>query len=56
MVLRCGCNEAAVESTKDMQATKGRASYVGERSIDMLIQGRLHGYLFTTMLMAGVLS
>lgn len=49
--------EAAVESTKDMQATKGRASYVGERSIGYVDPGAASsGYLFTTMLMAGVLS
>ena len=49
--------EAAVESTKDMQATKGRASYVGERSIGHVDPGAASsGYLFTTMLMAGVLS
>lgn len=41
----------AVASTKPMIATKGRASYVGERSIGHLDPGSVSsGYLFTTML------
>ncbi|QFP79039.1 dihydroxyacetone kinase subunit DhaL [Latilactobacillus graminis] len=49
--------ETAVMATKDMQATKGRASYVGERSIGHIDPGAASsGYLFTTMLMAGVVS
>lgn len=41
----------AVLSTKDMLATKGRASYLGERSVGHLDPGSVSsGYLFTSML------
>ena len=44
-----------VEATKDIQATKGRASYVGERSIGHLDPGSYSsGLLFEAMLEAGV--
>lgn len=47
--------EMAVESTKEMKATKGRASYLGERSIGHLDPGAVSsGYLFETMIEAGV--
>lgn len=43
--------DIAVESTKSMIATKGRASYLGERSIGHLDPGSVSsGYLFTSML------
>lgn len=45
--------EEAVEATKDMQAKKGRASYLGERSIDHLDPGAVSsGYLFNSLLKA----
>lgn len=45
----------AVEHTKEIKATKGRASYLGERSIGHLDPGAVSsGYLFETMLEAGV--
>lgn len=45
--------EAAVESTKDMVAKKGRASYLGERSIGHLDPGAVSsGYLFEALLEA----
>lgn len=41
--------EEAVEATKDMQAKKGRASYLGERSIGHLDPGAVSsGYLFNS--------
>jgi len=41
----------AVEATKPMQATKGRASYLGDRSIGHLDPGAVSsGELFTTLL------
>lgn len=41
----------AIASTKDMQARKGRASYLGERSIGHLDPGAVSsGYLFTALL------
>ncbi|WP_057895781.1 dihydroxyacetone kinase subunit DhaL [Liquorilactobacillus oeni] len=44
----------AVESTKDMEARKGRASYLGERSIGHLDPGAMSsGYLFETFIDAG---
>lgn len=47
---------AAVESTKDMVAKKGRASYLGERSVGHLDPGAVSsGYLFTALLEAGVM-
>ncbi|WP_407390598.1 dihydroxyacetone kinase subunit DhaL [Carnobacterium jeotgali] len=47
--------EEAVEKTKDMKATKGRASYLGERSIGHIDPGAMSSsYLFKTMVEAGV--
>ena len=47
--------EAIGESTKDIQARKGRASYLGERSIGHLDPGTISsGFLFEGMLEAGV--
>lgn len=46
----------AVEATKDMRATKGRASYVGERSIGHIDPGaQSSGYLFESLLEAEVI-
>ncbi|WP_334115724.1 dihydroxyacetone kinase subunit DhaL [Ligilactobacillus sp.] len=43
--------EAAVESTRDMVAKKGRASYLGERSVGHLDPGAVSsGYLFEALL------
>lgn len=43
--------DKSVESTKDMQAKKGRASYLGERSIGHLDPGSVSsGYLFNSLL------
>lgn len=45
----------AVQSTKDILATKGRASYVGERSIGHIDPGSFSsGLLFEAMLEAGL--
>lgn len=45
--------EAAVESTKDMVAKKGRASYLGERSVGHLDPGAVSsGYLFEALIEA----
>ena len=45
--------QEAVESTKPMQAKRGRASYLGERSIGHLDPGSVSsGYLFTALLEA----
>ena len=45
--------EAAVESNKDMVAKKGRASYLGERSVGHLDPGAVSsGYLFEALLEA----
>ncbi|MGX7417228.1 dihydroxyacetone kinase subunit DhaL [Carnobacterium gallinarum] len=47
--------EVAVNHTKEMKATKGRASYLGDRSIGHLDPGAVSsGYLFETMIEAGV--
>ena len=47
--------EETVEKTKDMKATKGRASYLGERSIGHADPGAMSSsYLFKTMMEAGV--
>ncbi|MEG0553650.1 MAG: dihydroxyacetone kinase subunit DhaL [Carnobacterium sp.] len=47
--------EETVEKTKDMKATKGRASYLGERSIGHIDPGAMSSsYLFKTMVEAGV--
>lgn len=43
------------EVTKEMKATKGRASYLGERSIGHIDPGAMSSsYLFETMIEAGV--
>lgn len=47
--------EEAVLATKDIQATKGRASYVGERSVGHIDPGSFSsGLLFEAMLEAEV--
>lgn len=44
-------------NTKNMKATKGRASYLGDRSIGHIDPGAMSSaYLFKTMLEAGVLD
>lgn len=46
---------SVVEATRDLQATKGRASYVGERSIGHIDPGSASsGLLFETMLEVGL--
>lgn len=47
--------DQAVAATKDIQATKGRASYVGERSIGHIDPGSYSsGLLFSALLESGV--
>nr|SFZ87348.1 Phosphoenolpyruvate-dihydroxyacetone phosphotransferase, ADP-binding subunit DhaL [Loigolactobacillus rennini] len=47
--------DQAVQATKEMQATKGRASYVGEKSVGHLDPGAVSsGYLFKELLKTGV--
>lgn len=47
--------EENVQKTKDMKATKGRASYLGDRSIGHIDPGAMSSsYLFKTMIEAGV--
>lgn len=47
----------AVEQTKPLQATKGRASYYGERSIGHIDPGAASsGYLFESLVESGVLN
>ncbi|MGP6146103.1 dihydroxyacetone kinase subunit DhaL [Jeotgalibaca sp. A122] len=47
----------ALEKTKDIKATKGRASYLGDRSIGHLDPGAQSSvYLFEALLKAGVLD
>lgn len=47
----------ALQSTKDMKATKGRASYLGDRSIGHIDPGaQSSAYLFEALLEAGVLD
>lgn len=49
--------EQAVNSTKQMEAKKGRASYLGERSVGHLDPGAVSsGYLFESMLQTGVIK
>lgn len=49
--------DTALENTKEMKATKGRASYLGDRSIGHLDPGaQSSAYLFTALLEAGVLN
>lgn len=46
--------EEAVQATKDMEAKKGRASYLGERSVGHLDPGSVSsGYLFQALLEVG---
>lgn len=46
-----------LQDTKDMKATKGRASYLGDRSIGHIDPGaQSSAYLFEAMLEAGVLD
>ncbi|GER67943.1 dihydroxyacetone kinase subunit L [Weizmannia acidilactici] len=47
----------AVDGTKEMKATKGRASYLGERSVGHLDPGAVSsGYLFEALLEGGILD
>lgn len=47
--------ESAVEATKEITATKGRASYVGERSIGHIDPGAMSSmYFFQSLMEAGV--
>lgn len=47
--------DETLEKTKNMKATKGRASYLGERSIGHIDPGAMSSsYLFKTMIEAGV--
>ncbi len=47
----------AVKSTKDMKATKGRASYLGDRSIGHIDPGATSsGYFFETLLDSNILD
>ena len=49
--------EDSLAETKDMKATKGRASYLGDRSIGHIDPGaQSSAYLFETLLEAGVLD
>lgn len=49
--------EILVEQTKNIKATKGRASYVGERSIGHIDPGAMSSaYFFESMIEAGVFS
>ncbi len=49
--------ESYVDATKDIKATKGRASYLGERSIGHLDPGAVSSsYLFEAMLESGVID
>jgi dihydroxyacetone kinase, L subunit len=47
--------DQVVNATKDLLATKGRASYVGERSLGHIDPGSFSsGLLFTALLETGV--
>lgn len=47
--------DETLEKTKNMKATKGRASYLGDRSIGHIDPGAMSSsYLFKTMIAAGV--
>lgn len=49
--------QEAVNNTKDMKATKGRASYLGDRSIGHIDPGATSsGYFFETLLEANILE
>ncbi|GEQ32491.1 dihydroxyacetone kinase [Marinilactibacillus psychrotolerans] len=49
--------EDNLQKTKDMKATKGRASYLGDRSIGHIDPGaQSSAYLFESLLEAGVLN
>jgi dihydroxyacetone kinase-like protein len=49
--------DEALASTKEMKATKGRASYLGDRSIGHIDPGaQSSAYLFESLLEAGVLD
>lgn len=49
--------QEAAENTKDIIATKGRASYLGERSLNHIDPGAMSScYLFEAMIEAGVLD
>lgn len=49
--------DKAVEATKDLKATKGRASYVGERSVGYIDPGSYSsGLLFKALIEAEVLN
>lgn len=49
--------DESLQSTKDMKATKGRASYLGDRSIGHIDPGaQSSAYLFEALLEAGVLD
>ncbi len=49
--------ENLVEKTKDIKATKGRASYVGDRSIGHIDPGAMSSaYFFESLLEAGVVN
>ncbi|MDT2826872.1 MAG: dihydroxyacetone kinase subunit DhaL [Enterococcus viikkiensis] len=49
--------EILVEKTKDIKATKGRASYVGDRSIGHIDPGAMSSaYFFESLLEAGVVN
>ena len=49
--------QSFADATKDIKATKGRASYLGERSIGHIDPGsQSSAYLFETMIEAGVVE
>lgn len=49
--------QEAVNNTKDMKATKGRASYLGERSIGHIDPGATSsGYFFETLLESNIIE
>ncbi|WP_225744750.1 dihydroxyacetone kinase subunit DhaL [Marinilactibacillus sp. Marseille-P9653] len=49
--------QESLQKTKDMKATKGRASYLGDRSVGHLDPGaQSSAYLFETLLKAGVVN
>jgi dihydroxyacetone kinase-like protein len=49
--------QSFAENTKDIKATKGRASYLGERSIGHIDPGSMSSsYLFEAMIEVGVIN